>query len=282
MQKKHNLLSFGPTIPFFLLVGMFLLSPLFNMVLQSFTAKEGGFTLQNYLDIAGKMIYQAAIKNSLYLSILSAAAGLILSFMLGLALVTIEGKWASKITAVLNMVSNFAGLPLSIAFIVILGTSGVFTAFLSHSGIPFLEHFNLYSLNGLLMLYIYFQIPLGTLLLLPAFQSIRPSWKEAAALMSAPSFRFWYSIGIPVMLPSILDTFTMLFANAITAYSTPLMLMSTNLPLLAVKTASMFTGEMELQQEMGAALSLVMLLLMLIVTALCNLIKRLFCKGGIT
>lgn len=282
MQKKQNILSFGPTVPFFLLVGMFLLSPLFNMVLQSFTSKDGGLTLQNYLDIASKMIYQSAIKNSLYLSILSASIGLILSFLLGLALVTIEGKWASKITAVLNMVSNFAGLPLSIAFIVILGTSGVLTAVLNQTGIPFLENFNLYSLNGLLMLYIYFQIPLGTLLLLPAFQSIRPSWKEAAALMNAPSFRFWYSIGIPVMMPSLLDTFTMLFANAITAYSTPLMLVSTNLPLLAVKTASMFTGEIELQQEMGAALSLVMLCLMLIVTALCNLLKRLFCKGGIT
>lgn len=281
--RKPRLLHFGPAAPFFLLIGMFLLRPLANMALQSFTVPgDSGVTIQNYLNVAGKQIYQAAVANSLYLSLVSGAVGLALSFLLGLSLITVGNRGCCRITAMLNMVSNFAGLPLSIAFIVILGTSGVLTAFLSSSGLPVLRDFKLYSLNGLLLLYIYFQIPLGTLLLLPAFQGIRPAWKEAAALMGASPFQFWRRVGIPMLLPSLLDTFAMLFANALTAYATPLMLMSTNLPLLAVKTASMFTGEMQPQQEMGAALSIVMLLLMLAVTGLCNLIKGLLCKGGIT
>lgn len=281
MRKKEQLIWFIPLVPFFLLIGLFLLRPLANMVLQSVKVPgENGFTLQNYLDIMQKNIYQAAIGNSLRLAFISAILGLAVSFLLGLALITIGGQNCHWVSAVLSMVSNFAGLPLSIAFMVILGTSGILKTLLVSAGIPILKDFELYSLQGLLLLYVYFQIPIGTLLLLPAFQGIYPEWREAAALMSASPVQFWMSVGMPMLLPSLLDTFAMLFANALTAYATPLMLVSTNLPLLAVKTASMYTGEMQLQQEMGAALSITMLSLMLVIIGLCNLLKGLLYKGG--
>ena len=75
-------------------------------------------------------------------------------------------------------------------------------------------------------------------------------------------------------------TFSMLFANALTAYATPYMMISTNYPLLPIKITSMFTGEMAQQQELGSALSITMMLIMLLVIFLCNLVKKIFYKGG--
>ena len=98
--------------------------------------------------------------------------------------------------------------------------------------------------------------------------------------MKANSFQFWWHIGIPVMLPSLADTFSLLFANALTAYATPFMLMSTNYPLLPIKITSMFTGETTIQQELGSALSITMMAIMLLMIFLCNMDKKFFYKGG--
>ena len=269
-------------LPLLILAVMFLILPLVNLVVKSFCVPgENVFTLNNYRDIFTKAIYLAAIKNSLKLSFLSTAIGLVLSFITALAVTVIAPKGQSRFMSILNMVSNFAGLPLAFAFIVIMGSSGVVIQITEELGLDFLSNFNLYSEDGLLLLFVYFQIPLGTLLLIPAFQGIRPEWKESAAIMRATPLQFWTRVGVPLLIPSLTGTFGMLFANALTAYATAYVLMTTNYPLLPIKIASMFTGEMAQQEEMGSALSIVMMAIMLAVIALSNLCKKkLYYKGG--
>ena len=269
-------------LPLLILAVMFLILPLVNLVVKSFCVPgENVFTLNNYRDIFTKAIYLAAIKNSLKLSFLSTAIGLVLSFITALAVTVIAPKGQSRFMSILNMVSNFAGLPLAFAFIVIMGSSGVVIQITEELGLDFLSNFKLYSEDGLLLLFVYFQIPLGTLLLIPAFQGIRPEWKESAAIMRATPFQFWTRVGVPLLIPSLTGTFGMLFANALTAYATAYVLMTTNYPLLPIKIASMFTGEMAQQEEMGSALSIVMMVIMLTVIALSNLCKKkLYYKGG--
>ena len=200
-------------LPLLILAVMFLILPLVNLVVKSFCVPgENVFTLNNYRDIFTKAIYLAAIKNSLKLSFLSTAIGLVLSFITALAVTVIAPKGQSRFMSILNMVSNFAGLPLAFAFIVIMGSSGVVIQITEELGLDFLSNFKLYSEDGLLLLFVYFQIPLGTLLLIPAFQGIRPEWKESAAIMRATPFQFWTRVGVPLLIPSLTGTFGMLFA----------------------------------------------------------------------
>ena len=268
MKKLQNIGKWLTAVPLFLLALMFIAFPLFGMVKDSFLSKEGVITLANYFEVLSKPIYHSAIKNSLYLSFLSTLIGLAVSFLMALSITQIGEKTQGIVQSILNMTSNFAGLPLSFAFVVILGNSGILIAFLSSLGISILENFNLYSVDGLLLLFIYFQLPLGTLMLLPAFQGIR---KER---MGASPWYFWMRIGIPIIFSSIADTCSLLFANALTAYATIVMLVTTNVPILAVKITSMFTGEMAQQKELGSALSIVMLLIMFAVIWLCNVAKK--------
>ena len=83
-----------------------------------------------------------------------------------------------------------------------------------------IEDFNLYSKTGLIILYTYFQIPLGVLLLYPAFDALRDDWRESASLLGASTWDFWRHIGIPVLTPALLGTFVILLANALGAYAT--------------------------------------------------------------
>lgn len=278
---KKNVGKYITVIPFFLLVLLFLFVPLFNLLADSFISPDtGSVTISNYIDVFTSAIYLSSISNSLYLSFISTILGLIVSFIAAMAAAAATKGMNNKFLSILNMVSNFAGLPLAFAFIIILGKSGVITTVLELIGINVNDNFNLYSAQGLLLIFVYFQIPLGTLVLIPSFHSIKKAWKESASLLGANPFKFWWRIGIPVILPSLCDTFSMLFANALTAYATPYMLISTNYPLLPIKITTMFTGETTQQQEVGAALSITMIIIMLLVIFLCNAVKKKFYKGG--
>jgi putative spermidine/putrescine transport system permease protein len=280
VKSAKNIIHLLPAVPFMLLVLFFLFSPLANMAVKSFMVPGKGYSIQNYIDVFTKATFLACIRNSLYLSFLSAFAGLFISFITALSITKITDSAKGHYLSFLNMFSNFAGLPLAYAFMFMLGNAGIFTYILRAVNIDLIKIFNLYSGAGLMLLFIYFQIPLGTLLMFPSVQAIRSEWKEAAALMKASSFQFWRHVGLPILIPSLAGTYGMLFANALTAYATPFMLMTTNYPLLPIKITSMFIGEMTSQPEVGSALSLVMIAIMFLVLGLCMLFKNVFYKGG--
>lgn len=278
----NNLKKAGGRIAFFLPLAFIILffecMPLVSMITKSFMDK-GSFTLDNFIQIFEKPIYLTAIKNSLWITMLSTIVGLVIDFFLAMALCRDTGKKKSWYLSLLNLTSTFSGLPLAIAFITVLGTSGVFVLISKEIGFTPLSSYNLYSMKGMFIIYVYFQIPMGTLLLLPTFDKIKKEWKEAARLMNARSIRFWIQIGIPVMMPGILGTFNMLFANAIATYATPYLLVNNSIALLPVKIVDMFVGDVKQRPGLGSALSIVMLTIVLIEIGLTNLCKKHFEKG---
>lgn len=265
-------------LPLAFIIIFFECVPLFSMVTKSFMG-DGGFTLDHFISIFQKPIYQTALKNSLWITIMSTFVGLIIDFFLAMALSREFGKKKTWYMSLLNLTSTFSGVPLTIAFITLLGTSGVFVLISQRIGFDALANYNLYSMKGMFIIYIYFQIPMGTLLLLPTFDKVRKEWKEAARLMNAGSLRFWLQIGIPVMMPGILGTVNMLFANAIATYATPYLLVNNSIAFLPIKIVDMFVGDVRQRPEMGSALSIVLLAIVLVEIGLTNLCKRHFEKG---
>ena len=75
---------------------------------------------------------------------------------------------------------------------------------------------------------------------------------------------FWRKVGIPVLMPGILGTFSVLFANALAAYATVYALMMNNISLLPVQIAGSYVGEVKTRPGLGGALSVVMMLMMVL------------------
>ena len=276
---KKNWRKLGFFLPFFLLIIFFLFVPFFQMFAKSFSTGEEHPGLDWYIEIFSKTSYLVAIKNSVWIAVCATLLGTVIDFFLALALTHSSKQKKRWYLSLLNLTSTFAGLPLTLAFITLLGTAGVFVLIRKNAGISWLANYNLYSLKGMFLIFVYFQIPMGTLLLLPAFQEIRKEWKEAALLMNCSAFRFWRKIGLPIMMPSIMGTVNMLFANALIAYTTPYLLVNNGVPLLPIKITDMFVGDVRQRPELGSALSIVMLLIMLLVLACTNLVKKFFQKG---
>lgn len=281
LMKKKTYIYLLALVPFLIVAMLYEIVPLITVIVKSFQPDGGtGFTLENYQSVFSKLLYQKAIINSIKISLTSAVAGIIIAFLGARAAHQHQGKLNHVFMTVLNMVSNFAGIPLAFAYMILLGNAGLVVNIGKELGINALSTYNLYTMNGMSLIYIYFQIPLSTLLLIPAFDGVQKQWKEACTLLGGTQGIFWRKVGIPVLMPSILGTFSVLFANALAAYATIYALMMDNIALLPVQIAGCFTGEVKIRAGLGGALSVVMMAIMVIMILITNGLSRRFQKGG--
>lgn len=279
-MKNRKYLYLLALLPFMVVAFMYEIIPLIMVVINSFQSDTGGgFTLENYKTVSGTLLYQMAITNSLKISLISAGIGILIAFLGARAVMNVHSRFRRVFMTILNMVSNFSGIPLAFAYMILLGNAGVIVQLGRTMGWDALANYNLYTSNGLAMVYVYFQIPLSTLLLIPAFNVVRKEWKEAAMLLGSGSTGFWLKVGIPVLMPSILDTFSILFANALAAYATVYAIMMNSISLLPIQIAGCFVGEVKIQRGLGGALSVTMMLIMVIMILLTNVISKRFQKG---
>lgn len=279
-MKKQKYVYLLALVPFLAVALLYEIVPLISVIGNSFIPDGGtGFSLENYEKIFTKLLYQKAITNSLKISLISSFIGIIIAFIGARTIHETQGKLGTVFTTILNMVSNFAGVPLAFAYMILLGNAGFMVHVGQKLGIEGLANYNLYTSNGMSMIYVYFQIPLATLLLIPSFEGIRKEWKEAVSLLGGSSVCFWKRVGVPVLMPGILGTFSVLFANALAAYATVYALMMNNISLLPIQIAGSFVGEVKLKPGLGGALSVVMMILMVIMILVTNSISRQFQKG---
>jgi putative spermidine/putrescine transport system permease protein len=258
-------------LPFALFFAVFQIAPLVWVATNSLNAADG-WGLGNFTEVFGSPFYRQAIKHSLQISFWSSLLGIIIAVLGSYSLRQVDSKLRDFVMAFSNMTSNFSGVPLAFAFIILLGFNGALTILLKQMGI--IEDFNIYSKTGLIILYTYFQIPLGVLLLYPAFDALRSDWRESAALLGASNWQFWRHIGLPVLTPALLGTFVILLANALGAYATVYALTTGNFNVLPIRIASLVAGDIFLDPNMASALAMVLVGLMTLVTVVHQWILR--------
>lgn len=227
------------------------------MVIISFQ-NGSDITIEHYQEALSNAFILQGFKNSVTLSVASAVVALVITLFAVYATLSFAEKTREKMLVVTNLTSNFAGVPLAFAFIVLLGNSGLFTLLFEKWDIDVLSGFSLYSWSGLLLIYLYFQLPLSFMLLYPIYDGVQQQWKEAAALLGASTFQFWAKIGIPVMLPGIVGTFSVLFANAMGAYASAYALTNSNFNLVAIRIGALLKGDIFASPELASAIAVLL------------------------
>ena len=251
-------------VPFAVFFIVFQIAPLVWVLIHSVQSEDSGWGLANFSKIFSSKFYLQAIRHSLEISFWSSLFGIVIAVLGSYSLRKVDSRLRNFVNAFANMTSNFSGVPLAFAFIILLGFNGSITIMLKQAGI--IEDFNLYSKTGLIILYTYFQIPLGVLLLYPAFDALREDWRESASLLGANSWQFWRHIGLPVLTPALLGTFVILLANALGAYATVYALTTGNFNVLPIRIAAMVSGDISLDPNMASALAVILVGLMTLVT----------------
>ncbi|MEJ8645884.1 ABC transporter permease subunit [Streptomyces sp. MS1.HAVA.3] len=203
--------------------------------------------------------YLGSLIGSVQLSALTALVGGILGVVIAQAVVTSRSKGlrSAALTAS-GVLANFGGVPLAFAFIATVGISGVVTRLADLADLGW----NLYSFTGLTVVYLYFLIPLMVLVIAPALDGLRPQWREAAQSSGATGWQFWRHVGLPVLAPSLLGGFVLLFGTAFAAHATAAALVGGSVPLVTLKIADALSGNVLTGQEnVALALGLDMILI---------------------
>ncbi|EGO95849.1 MULTISPECIES: ABC transporter permease subunit [unclassified Acidiphilium] len=268
----------GPLVVY---VIAFLVLPTLMLLAEAFSGKHG-LTLK-YVAALGQGQTVVAFRNSLVLSALAALVGVIAG---GIAayLVLRPGMprgVRSLVTSFSAVAANFAGVPLAFAFIATLGSLGIITVWLKSVGVDLYGMgFSLYSLPGLVLVYAYFQVPLMIIVFTPALEALRREWREAAENLGASAFDYWRHVGLPILLPSLLSAFILLFGNAFSAYATPYALTSGIVALVPVEISNVLSGNVMISQQTGAALALGMIVVMVAVMGVYALAARRIGRWG--
>ncbi|MFG2710872.1 ABC transporter permease [Streptomyces goshikiensis] len=203
--------------------------------------------------------YLGSLIGSVQLSALTALVGGLLGVLIAQAVVTSRSTTlrSAALTAS-GVLANFGGVPLAFAFIATVGISGVVTQLADLGGLGW----SLYSFTGLTVVYLYFLIPLMVLVIAPALDGLRPQWREAAQNNGATAGQFWRHVGLPVLAPSLLGGFVLLFGTAFAAHATAAALVGGSVPLVTLKIADALSGNVLTGQEnVALALGLDMILI---------------------
>lgn len=250
-------------LPFLLIVTGFEILPALKLILESFKAADG-FTLANYQKFFAGKFYLTSLKNSLSLSVTSSVLGVMAGAFAAYGLSNSSEKVKNMFLTFTSITVNFAGVPLAFAFIIVLGTSGIVSTFLAnYFNYNLYDHFSLYGWFGLSLVYLYFQIPLSTLLIYPAFNGIKKEWIEAAANLGAPGWKFWWHIGLPVLAPALLGTFSILMANALGAYATAYALTTGIYNILPLRISRLIMGEVSYEPGLASSSAVILAVIMI-------------------
>jgi putative spermidine/putrescine transport system permease protein len=265
-------------VPFTVYVVLGLGLPMVAVAIGAFqNPANGGFTFAN-VSTASRGIYAHGFLTSVSLSLFASILPGILGLMIAYAIFTARrGAVLRRVVITASGVfANFGGVPLAFLFVATLGSSGLATRWLADIGFnPYSHGFSLYTFAGVVVVYMYFQIPLMVLIMLPALEGLRPAWREAAANLGARSWQYWRHVGGPVLMPSFLGCVLLLFGSSLSAYATAEAMTSGTIPLTSIQIGSFLNGNViPGQQNVGKALGLGLVIIIAVAMVLYTVLQR--------
>jgi putative spermidine/putrescine transport system permease protein len=252
-------------VPFLVFAAAFLLIPTSYLVVGSFHNEAGDPTLQNYADL-GQPEIASSYLTSIEISVVTAVLGGIFGFLLAYSVISggLPRVLRGALMTFSGVASNFAGVPLALAFTFTLGRLGFLTIFMkSFLGIDLYGNgFTLYSKLAIEIVYLYFQFPLMVLIMAPAIDGLRQEWREASENMGASSFQYWRHIALPILMPSLLGTMILLFGNSFGAQATAFQLTGGQINMVTMLITRQLRGDVLNNVNLGYAVAMGMVAIM--------------------
>jgi len=273
-------------LPFLILTGLFLLYPTYSVIWGAFHDGDNKFSTEVLTELFQYSATRDAFKNSMRLSGVTAILGAIIGAMFAWAMSV--GNPDSRLKrfslSASGVFAQFGGVMLTFAFLATFGFNGLVTSI-------FLKYFPtssianptwLYGMNGLIVVYLFFQIPLMFLVFMPAMENMRPQWREASDSLGGDSKEFWLRVGLPILIPSFLGGALLLFANAFSAYATAAALITSGQFITPLQIANAISSEIgTANAAVAKSIAFFMIIVVVVIMGIYSLILRKVSKWDI-
>ncbi len=235
-------------------MGAFLLYPLLVIALHSLSGDEATFSFALYADTLTNPRYFRAFGFTALLAVASTALALIVCVP---AAIYIEGEQsrARRVAAVLLTVPlSLPGIVIGFFVILGFGRTGVVTDALE-AVTPLRNPQLAYTFWGLLLGYVYFQIPRVILVIRGAVSGISNDVVNVARTLGASPWRVYMEVVSPALRPALVSASSLSLATAFGAFGTAATL-SRGTRVVPIEIAALFTERFE--PARAAALSIVL------------------------
>ena len=245
----------------FVIVGLLLIFPLYNIFVASFLDNETGvFTLQNYTNILGRRYYRTAIYNSVIVGLSSMVGALIIGIPLAFFTTrfNIKGKSLISTLAILALVSPpFIG---AYAWITMLGSNGWLRLGLESTGISMPT---IYGPLGIILVFSLKFYPFVFLLTAGAIRTINVSLEEAAESLGCRPFSKFMRVTLPIIFPAVSTGALLAFVLSLADFGTP-SIIGRNFRVLSTLAYNLFTSELGGNPGLASTVSILLILVSLI------------------
>lgn len=265
-------------VPFGVYVALGLVIPMIAVLIGAFqSSSDSRLTLSN-VRTATHGVYLHGYWESILLSIWASVLPGIFGLLIAYAIFTARrGSVLRQVVVTTSGVfANFGGVPLAFLFIASLGGGGLLTGWIQDV-LPknTWDGSELFTLSGVVLVYLYFQVPLMVLVILPGLEGLRNSWREAAENLGAGTWQYWRYVGGPVLMPTFLGCLLLLFGSSLSAYATAEAMTSGTIPLTSIQIGTFLNGNvLPGEGNVGKALSLGLVLIIAAAMLLYVLLQR--------
>lgn len=252
-----------PLLPLFIYMGVFFFFPLSAVFRESLRDNLGHWSLVNFTTIVQNP-YRLAFINSIKLGLISALTAALPGAIFAYVIETRGSEKLKRlISSLAGVIANTGGVPLAFMFIATFGAEGSTTLVLKHMGWDLYSgNFTLFSFTGIVITYLYFQIPLMVIVFSPAVHGLRKEWREASQNLGATPLQFWRKIGLPLLFPSFAASFLLLFASGFAAYATARAMTVGNVALVPLQIGNLVDGNVQINQmNVGKSLAVGMIII---------------------
>lgn len=244
---------------------LFLIYPLLKL-LWAAVYVDGSFTLEYFGQFFAKKYYTNTIWNSVKVSLLVTLISLVIGVPLAYFYTKyeIKGKTALQVLIILcSMSAPFIG---AYSWILLLGRNGLITNLFKPLGIQLPT---IYGMRGILLVQALQLFPLVFLYVCGGLKNLDNSLLEAAENMGCSGVKRFFTVVIPLCMPTILASALLVFMRAFADFGTPL-LIGEGYRTFPVIIYNAYFSEVGSNHNFGAAISIIAI----VITTVIFLIQR--------
>ncbi|TVR66332.1 MAG: iron ABC transporter permease [Spirochaetaceae bacterium] len=262
--------TLGASLVFLLL----LVYPLVRLLLASFLPEAGTFAaagedfgfFDTYIHFFSSRYYYSTLYNSFFVATLAAIFSLVIGTIVAyiVSRIRIPGRLLLRVAVVMVFVSPpFIG---AYAWVLLLGRMGIITRVVQMIGITLPD---IYGWRGIVLVFTLQAFPFVFLLVSSGLKSIDQSLEDAAVNLGRTHLGAFFTVFLPLMIPSISTGALLVFVTAFADFGTP-MIIGEGFRVLSQTVYTSFINEFGGNPRFASTLAV----LMLIVTISALLIQR--------
>ena len=264
------------TIPYVIWMALFVVAPIIMVVIYAFSAADGGFTLANFAKMG---TYAVVFTRSFKLALIATLICLLIGYPLAY-IMSKEGPRFQRVAMVLIMLPMWMNFLLrTYSWMSILENNGLLNQLFQKIGVIALynqvfgtdiQFFRMMNTQGAVVLgMVYNYLPFMILPIYSVIIKLDPSLLEAARDLGANTFNVFRRVILPLSLPGVLSGITMVFVPSVSTFAISKMLGGGTELLLGDLIEQQFLGG-AYNPYLGAAISLVMMIIVVICMAVMN------------